>query len=219
MFSCLQINWQPFYLPQLLKFHPFEWLIEIYLQTESQGTHHKMVSLQPMPGFPPLFSLDRFSQESFSYQFGSVEIRTSLFVDDISDPNNCKTTATLSNKVLEDIQHQKRVTFSAEKRELLLVNRKDCGSLPLNSDKINSVQRARYLSDLLNEKGNYLDLCEDRADRAKTTITELCALSKGINFRHKQIKSLVRLYKSVFVPRFIYNCEAWPGLTIKEINV
>ena len=51
MFSCLQINWQLFYLRQLLKFHPYDWLIEIYLQTEGQGTHHKMVSLQPMPGF------------------------------------------------------------------------------------------------------------------------------------------------------------------------
>ena len=90
-------------------------------------------------------SLDRFSQESFSYQFGSVEIKTSLFVDDISDPDSCKTTATLCDKVLEAIQHQKRVTFSAEKCELLLVNRKECDSLPLNSDKINSVQRARYL--------------------------------------------------------------------------
>ena len=57
MFSCLQINCQPFYLRQLLKFHQFDWLIEIYLQTEGQGTHHKMVSLQPMSGFSPLFHL------------------------------------------------------------------------------------------------------------------------------------------------------------------
>ena len=42
MFSCIQINCQPFYLRQLLKFHPFDWMIE-------------MVSLQPMPGFSPLF--------------------------------------------------------------------------------------------------------------------------------------------------------------------
>ena len=55
MFSCLQINCQPFYLRQLLKFHPFDWMIEIYLQTEGQGTHHKIVSLEPMPGFSPLF--------------------------------------------------------------------------------------------------------------------------------------------------------------------
>ena len=54
MFSCLQINCQPFYLRQLLKFHQFDWLIEICLQTEGQGTHHKMVSLQPMSGFSPL---------------------------------------------------------------------------------------------------------------------------------------------------------------------
>ena len=52
MFSCLQINWQTFYLRQLLILPPFDWLIEIYLQTEGQGTHHKMESLQPMPGFP-----------------------------------------------------------------------------------------------------------------------------------------------------------------------
>ena len=45
--SCLQINCQSFYLRQLLKFHPFDWLIEIYLQTEGHGTHHKMVSLFP----------------------------------------------------------------------------------------------------------------------------------------------------------------------------
>ena len=41
MFSCLQVSCQPFYLRQLLKLHPFDWLIEIYLQTEDQGTHHK----------------------------------------------------------------------------------------------------------------------------------------------------------------------------------
>ena len=58
MFSCLQINWQPFYLRQFLRCHPFDWLIEIYLQTEGHGTHHKMVALQPMPGFPPLLIIN-----------------------------------------------------------------------------------------------------------------------------------------------------------------
>ena len=60
MFSCLQIYWQPFYLSWLLKFHPCDWLIEIYLQTEGQGIHHKMASLQPMPGFSPLLGNDKY---------------------------------------------------------------------------------------------------------------------------------------------------------------
>ena len=58
MFCCLQINCQPFRPRQLLKFYPFEWLIKIYLQTEDQGTQDKIISLQPMPGFSPLFYLD-----------------------------------------------------------------------------------------------------------------------------------------------------------------
>ena len=45
IFSRLQINCQPFYLRQLLKFHPTDWLIVIDLQTEAQGAHHKMISL------------------------------------------------------------------------------------------------------------------------------------------------------------------------------
>ena len=48
LFSCLQIIWKAFYLRQLLKSDPFDWLIEFYLQSEGQDTHHKMVSLQPM---------------------------------------------------------------------------------------------------------------------------------------------------------------------------
>ena len=72
MFSCLQTNWQPFYFCQLLKFHPFDWLIEIYLQTECQGTHHKMVSLQPMPGF------SHNGSTSYKYHFD-----TGLFYDKI----------------------------------------------------------------------------------------------------------------------------------------
>ena len=54
-YTIFQINCQPFYLRQLLKFHPFHWLIKIYLQTQGQDTHHKMVLLQPMPDFPLCF--------------------------------------------------------------------------------------------------------------------------------------------------------------------
>ena len=79
-----------------------------------------------------------------------MEIKTSLFVDDISDPNSCKTAATLSDKVLENIQHQKFVTFLAAKCEFLLINNKVCDSLPLNSDKINPRMR--------------MDGCENRTD-------------------------------------------------------
>ena len=75
MFSCLQINCQPFYLCQLLKFHPFNWMIEIYLRTEGQGTHHKMVSLQPMPGFSPLLEVYINLEFRFKMRLNTLAIR------------------------------------------------------------------------------------------------------------------------------------------------
>ena len=54
-FACT-CNTVAIFLRQLLKFQPFDWLIDIYLQTEGQGIHHKMVSLQPVPGFSPLLT-------------------------------------------------------------------------------------------------------------------------------------------------------------------
>ena len=67
MFPCLQINCQSFYL------HPFDWLIEIYLQTEVQGTHHNMVSLQPVSAFSPLFYLASM-ERLLTWQTGNCAI-------------------------------------------------------------------------------------------------------------------------------------------------
>ena len=33
---------------------------------------------------------------------------------------------------------------------------------------------------------------------------------------NKQIESMLLLYKTVFIPRLIYNCEAWSNLTPKN---
>ena len=52
----------------------------------------------------------------------------------------------------------------------------------------------------------------------KGTITELFALHKGITFGIKQIENLLLLYKTVFLPRLMYNCEAWSGLTTKDLK-
>ena len=48
--------------------------------------------------------------------------------------------------------------------------------------------------------------------KAKCTSVELCSLSRGLSFGIKQIESMLILYKTVFVPRLIYNCEAWSNL-------
>ena len=70
-------------------------------------------------------SLNKLSTDSIGYNFGSVQIKSMEFLDDLADPNRDKQSALASNAVLQAIQHEKRLTFSAEKCESLKINSKD----------------------------------------------------------------------------------------------
>ena len=76
-------------------------------------------------------SLNKLSTYCIGYNFGSVQINSMEFVDDLADPNRDKQSALASNAVLEAIQHEKQLTFSAEKCELFKINSKDDTCLKL----------------------------------------------------------------------------------------
>ena len=57
-------------------------------------------------------SLDRVCKESYSHHLGSVEIRSLEFVDDIADPNSDRNSAIASNRIIDQIQHEKKGSLS-----------------------------------------------------------------------------------------------------------
>ena len=59
----------------------------------------------------------------------------------------------LGNKLLENIQHEKRVNFSAEKCELLKINSISSDGLLLNAEVIKSARKVRHLGDVFSDKG------------------------------------------------------------------
>ena len=89
----------------------------------------------------------------------------------------------------------------------------------VNGENIKTVDTARYLGDKFNSKGNYIDLCEDRVDRAKGSIFDLIVLCREVKFDTRPIENMFILYQSVFLPRLIYNCESWSNMTPKDYKV
>ena len=154
-------------------------------------------------------SLNKFSTDSIEYNNGTVQIKSMEFADDLANPNKDIKSATVSNSVLENIQHEKQGTFLAEKCELLNINCKGNDSLMVNGTNIELVDSVRYLGDHINTKGNNFYMCKERSTKAKGTVIELWSLCKGLNFGSKQTESLLLLYKTVSISRLIHNCEAW----------
>ena len=86
-------------------------------------------------------SLDRVCKESLGYLIGLVEIKSMEFLDDIEDPNSDEISAKFSNRIVEQIQFEKRLTLSAEKCEFLNINSKCNGeNLTINNEKIKLVK-------------------------------------------------------------------------------
>ena len=81
--------------------------------------------------------------------------------------------------------------------------------LKVNGRSMKQVDVACCLGDHFNRQCNNSDLCKERVTKAKGTIIESCSLCKEINMGNKQIESMLLLYKTIFIPRLIYNSEAW----------
>ena len=160
-------------------------------------------------------SIDDSSKSSCPHYFGNTEIKSLEFVDDIAALNDDMISAQVSCKVMENLQDQKRLTFSSEKCELLRINPKPSSvgaSLTVNNAQVKMVEFARYLGDYFNTSGDNTTLCKERCLKAKCSTVELIALCKEIKFGKRQIENMLVLYKAVFLPRLNYNCEAWSNL-------
>ena len=148
-----------------------------------------------------------------------MQIKPLEFVDDIADPNSGNANAVLSNDIICNIQRRKRLKFSTKKCKLLKVNSKDNGdTISISGEKVEIKMSFRYLGDIFNYHGDNSDLCKERARKAIGTSTEIISLCKEINFGKNQISEMLLLYHSVFLPRLVYNCEAWTNLTCKDYS-
>ena len=136
-------------------------------------------------------SINDFSKSSCPYYFGNTEIKSLEFVDDITDLNDDMISAQVSCKVMENMQEQRRLTFSAEKCELLRINPKPYSigaSLTVNNAQVKMVEFACYLGDYFNTSGDNTTLCKQRCLRAKGSTVELIALCKETSLARGKLK-------------------------------
>ena len=125
-----------------------------------------------------------------------------------------------SNKLIENIQHAKRLDFSSKKCELLKVGSKSSDWLIyVNNKSITNSECTKYLGDHFNSFDTSSDLVDARVKQAKGSTTELIVMCKEAQFSSNQLSAMLLLYRSVFLPRLIFNCETWSILTKSEVKL
>ena len=135
-------------------------------------------------------SLSDICAEGINFTFGSVEVKSLEFVDDIADPSYGNSDAVLSKDIICDIQRMKRLKFSTEKCRPLKINSKANDDTDfISGEKVEIKNSFRYSGDIFNSQGNNSDLCKDRLGRAIGTSIEIISLCKQI-----RISNMLLLY-------------------------
>ena len=139
---------------------------------------------------------------------GKVAIKALEFVDDIADLNSGSENAANSNKIIVCIQERIRLTFAAEKCRILKIYSFDfSNTVCVKGEYLKVVTQFKYVGDVLNSRGDNSEMIKDRVGKAVETTNEIISLCREVNFGQNQIYNMLLLYRSIFIPRLIYNCE------------
>ncbi len=86
----------------------------------------------------------------------------------------------------------------------------------VNGKEIKVKDKAPYLGDVVNNKGTYKDLIEERVKKARVCTINSMSLCSTYKMGKHTLNSLILLYKTVFIKIVLYNSEAWDNLPQNE---
>ena len=155
-------------------------------------------------------------------QIGTATVKALTFVDDIASTNTEVPDTYQSHNNIVWFSKKKRIPLNIPKCVGLCVNRKHTDIIPrlkIDEQIIKWTNVAVYLGDHFNATGNNKDLEEDRVKKGRACIITATSLCSETTMEVYTIQTLMLLYKSLFLPVVLYNCQAWSNITKHELSL
>ena len=152
---------------------------------------------------------------------GTFVINDLLYVDDTTDINDDINETELSHQEVVNFSKCKRLTINHPKCALLTINKKAHHSNPtltIGDGTIPQVERTKALGDMVNQRGNNVDLIEGKVKSAKAAMTECLSMCNEVTMGLFFVESATILYQSVFLATLLHNCQAWRNLTNNDLK-
>ena len=152
---------------------------------------------------------------------GSAIIRALAFVDDLLGMNHKTLDVHRSHETVICFSRKKRQPLNEDKCVILPVNVPDSMAVPVlsvNGQEMDIVKKAKYLGDIFNSKGTNADLIEDRVSNGLKCMISTMSTASEITLGVHLMKSLISLYKVVFVKVVTFNSGAWDNITAQQVN-
>ena len=124
---------------------------------------------------------------------GGTLINDTLYVDDTTDLNTDINETIKSHNHIVNFSKAKRLGLNGQKCGIIIVNKKKHDSMPslyIGSDRVQQISVAKFLGDMINDKGNNKDLILDRVNKGKSAMANCLALSNEVTMGIHYVQSL-----------------------------
>ena len=150
---------------------------------------------------------------------GTFVINDLLYIDDTTDVNDEVNEVDLSHQEVVNFSKSKRLSIKYCKCALLTINKKTHHSNPklnIGQGVIPQVKCTKCLGDMVNDKGNNVDLVEHKVANAKAAMVNCLSLCNEVTLGLYFVTSAIILYQSVFLATLLFNCQAWRKLSNED---
>ena len=154
-------------------------------------------------------------------QMGKLNIKSLAYVDDVVNVNTNVEDSNNSHVNFCFFADKKKRPLNEKKCFMLPVNCKKTDPVPLqevNHKEVEIKESVQYLGDIFNQKGDYIDLINDRTRKGTVCTVNAMALCNDSELGMYTLNSLLLLYKTVFLKTILYNSETWNNLTNNDVN-
>jgi hypothetical protein len=153
---------------------------------------------------------------------GEMITKLVTFVDDTMDINTNINDTISSHNQQVFFTKKKRQELNVKKCVIMMQNRRITDSVPtlmVEGSKIKEVSETMYLGDAQNNKGNNMSLVKDRSNKGNAVLINSVSMCNEITVGKYYLKSMLLVYKTVFIQVMLSNSRAWSNVNKSEMDV
>ena len=144
-------------------------------------------------------------------------------VDDTLTISECGVQSVSKNAVLNSFIENQRLTLSEEKSCVIHIGntrycQEKCPTLRVHNNDMKVASSARYLGDILTEKGGSYDTIQKRRHEGWGKVSEIMGLISEIPSGSFRIQIGLKLRETKLCNGLIFNSEAWSSLSERDIE-
>ena len=148
-----------------------------------------------------------------------VDVPALSMVDDVIGVTACSDEAIKLNAIINVKVESKKLRLSNDKCYKLHIGKKDSKlincthQIKAHEQNIKCVKSAKYLGDILNQRGTIDDTITDRKNKSIGKISQISTILSSITFGMYYIDTALILREAMLLNGILTNCEVWYTVT------